>query len=95
MGNGDGTGVRSNAGYVRRGVEATDGPGSQWDPSRGNREVPMIKNGMNTTAEVKETISACRNVSNLPIANWSWGIRPGQAQKPHGYTEHAHRHTWR
>ena len=69
MGNGDGTGARSNAGNARRNIGVTGGLVSQLDTSRGHREVPIFRNGTNTTAETKETISTCRNMSKI---YWSW-----------------------
>ena len=55
---------------MRRDVEVTDGLGSRSDASRGHRNVSVIRNGTNTTAEVKETISTGRNAPKtreLPV----------------------------
>ena len=56
MGNGDGTGARSNA---RRDVEVTDGQGPWRSVGRVEKAQghAIHSDGMNTTADAKETIS--------------------------------------
>ena len=57
MGNGDGTGTRSDAGGARRDGVRPDGHANWSDTSSGHRDVPDTRNGTNTTADTTETIS--------------------------------------
>ena len=57
MGDSGGTGARLDAGDARRGGVGPDGHANWSDVSSGHRDVPDIRNGMNTTADTKETIS--------------------------------------
>ena len=70
MGNNGGTAARSDAGGARRDGPGPDGHANRSDASNGHRDVPDTGNGMNTTADTKETISTRRNVpqmQNLPV----------------------------
>ena len=70
MGNGGGTGARSDAGGASCDRVGPDGHASQSDVSSGHRDVPDICNGTDTTADTTESISTCRNVpqmQNLPV----------------------------
>ena len=68
VGDGDGTGVESGAG------DATDGLGRWLDALRGHRDVQGTRNGPDTTADMMETISACRDTAKLPNSP----VQPGK-----------------
>lgn len=59
MGNGNGTGVKSDARYAKRDTDATDDLGNQSDMSQGHRDMPGIHSGMNTTTDMTQTINTC------------------------------------
>ena len=92
MGNGDGTGARSNA---RRDVEVTDGLGP-W------RSVGRVKghgihsewHGYNCRREGNHQYML-KCVENAKLTCWSWETRPGQTQKPREHAKHVHKYTWR
>ena len=70
MGDGDGTGARSDAGGARHDGAGPNGHANQSDVSSRHRDVPDIQNGTNTTADATETISTRQNVlqmQNLPV----------------------------
>ena len=69
MGNGDGTGTRSDAGGSCDRV-GPDGHANWSDVLSGHRDVPDICNGTDTTADAMETISTHQNspkMQDLPI----------------------------
>ena len=70
MGDGGGTGARSDAGGARHDEAGPNGHANRSDVSSGHVDVPDICNGTNTTADVTESISTRRNtpqMQNLPI----------------------------
>ena len=70
MGVGGGTGARSDAGGARHNRAGPDGHANWLDALSGHRDVPDIRNSMNTTADATESISTCRNtpqMQNLPV----------------------------
>ena len=73
MGDGGGTGARSDAGDARRDRVGPDGHANQSDALSGHRDVPDICNSVNTTADATESISTRRNtpqMQNLPVKAW-------------------------
>ena len=70
MGDGGGTGARSDAGGARHDGVGPDGHANWLDMLSRHRDVPDIQNGTNTTADATETISTCQNAlqtQSLPI----------------------------
>ena len=70
IGDGDGTGTKSDAEGASCDGVGPDGHASRSDASSGHRDVPDICNSTDTTADATESISTCQNVlqmQNLPV----------------------------
>ena len=70
MGNGDGTGTRSDAGGASCDGVGPNGHANRSDVSSGHMDVPGICNGTNMTADTTETISTYQNapqMQNSPV----------------------------
>ena len=65
MGDGGGTGARSDAGGASCDRVGPDGHVNQSDTSSGHRNVPDTHNGTNTTADATETISTRQNTTQM------------------------------
>ena len=65
MGDGDGTGVRSDAGGASCDGVGPDGHANRSDASSGHTDVPGICNGTNMTADARETISTRQNTPQM------------------------------
>ena len=55
--------MKLGAGDAKRDVDATNGLGGWSDMSRGNRGVPSICNGTDTTTDAMETINTHRDAA--------------------------------
>ena len=95
MGNGDGTGARSNA---RRDVEVTDGRGPWWSVGRVEKAqghaIHSERHEYNCRREGNHQYML-KCVENVKLTCWSWETRPGQTQKPREHAEHVHKYTRR
>ena len=100
MGNGGGTGAKSDAGDARRDEAGPNGHANRSDVSSGHVDVPGIRNGTNTTADATETISTRQNaqqMQNLPVKAWrrdkveprSHAGTPNMRVDTHGVAAHA------
>ena len=70
IGDGGGTGARSDAGGASCDGVGPDGHANWSDTSSGHTDVPGIRNGTDMTADTRETISTHQNVpqmQNLPV----------------------------
>ena len=79
MGDGNGTGVDLDAGDVRCNIVDTDGLGNLSDTSRGNGDVPRIRNSKNTTTNATTYL--------LKLSNG-----PQLTKTPCGHAEHVQAH---
>ena len=83
MGDGDGTGARSDAGDARHGSTGPDGLANWSDVSSGHTDVPDICNRTNTTADTTETISTRRNAMQMQDSPINAGRRDKVESRSH------------
>ena len=99
MGHDDGTGVKADAGDAGHHAAGTDGLTNWSDALSRHGNVPGTRNGMDTSADMKEYISTRQDTAKQPNSPIKPERRPIHDQvEPRNqrrHAEHAGRYAWR
>ena len=98
MGHNNGTGTKADAGDAGHHAARTDGLTNWSDASSRHRNVPGTRNGMDTSADMKEYTSTHQDTAKQPNSPIKPERRPIHDQvelrNQRRHAEHAGRHTW-